>query len=138
MALRIGGMAIGLATVLAALGASSAPAATAPLSPGFVQVCDNALIDVTDQQAGIVSTCVSFKSDGSTISFVPAQPEGNGESHKGWLIKYYGGEVKAISATKIYVEGRVLVEGRDAAGAASKMIQIRFVANADGSREKLP
>src|SRR5262249_42227007 len=117
---RIGRTLLGLAMALAAVGASGAGAATAPVSPGFVQVCDTQLIDLTDQQAGMVSTCVSFKSDGTTISFVPNQPEGNGESHKGWVIKYYGGEVKAISSGKIYVEGKVLVEGRDVTGAASK------------------
>ena len=137
MRMRIGVMAIGLATVLAAHGASDAVAAGA-VSPGFVQVCDSELIDLADQQAGIVKACVSYKTNGTTISFVPSQPEMSGESHKGWLITYHAGEVKVITPGRIYVEGRIAVEGSDALGPASKLILIRFVATADGNREKLP
>ena len=138
MRTKIGGMAIGLATALAALGASNAAAASAPLSPGFVRVCDEALIDQTDAQAGLVTACVSYKTDGTTISFVPDQPEMSGDSQKGWLITDAAGEVTAIGTNRIYVAARLLVEGRNALGPASRLILIRFVATANGYREKLP
>ena len=139
MRMRIGVMAIGLATALMGHGASDAAAAAAVgTSPGFVQVCDNALIDVADMQAGIIMACVSYKTDGTTISFVPSEPEMSGESHKGWLIKHYDGEVSPVTPGRIYVEARLTVEGRDALGPSSKLILIRFVATAAGNREKLP